>query len=224
LETDWIGGYQIKGGANFRLSDDLDLYGNLGYVSKVPIFDAVIDDGSGTKAEDPKNETFTHIEFGANQKALNGRLSLKAGFYYTIWNDRTSSRGVQNADGSEGLIFLTGMDQTHMGFEVEAAYQPVDMLRFDLAAMIASWKHTDDVNGRYRDYSSAEDTEYYYSVKDLYIGDAPQAGGTLGISVFPVEGLTLSLIGAYYLNHYAAWDPFSRAADPDDPATADRDQ
>jgi len=50
-------------------------------------------------------------------------------------------------------------------------------------------------------------------------------GGTLGISVMPVQGLTLIVIGKYYVNHYALWDPFDREVDPDDPnATPDRVQ
>jgi outer membrane receptor protein involved in Fe transport len=91
--------------------------------------------------------------------------------------------------------------------------------------MFASWKHTADVQGSYRDYSNPEPTDFYYPVKDLYIGDAPQMGGTLGLSVFPTQGLAMTLIGKYYANHYAQWDPFGRAAsDPDDPSTFDRGQ
>ena len=225
LETNNISGYQIKGGASFRLSEGMDLFGNVGYISKVPIFDAVINDGEGTKAEDPKNETFTHFELGFNHHLMGGKLTYNAGVYYTIWNDRTKSISIQQQDGSEGLVFLTGMDQTHMGFELELAYQPLDILRFDLSGMIADWKHTDDASGRYRDYSSPVDKKFLYAVKDLKVGEQPQMGGTLGITVMPVQGLTLTVIGKYYANHYALWDPFDREVDQNDPnAVPDRVQ
>ncbi|MDZ7765137.1 MAG: TonB-dependent receptor plug domain-containing protein [Melioribacteraceae bacterium] len=47
IETDWIGGYQLKGGASFRVTAETDIYANFGYVTKVPIFDQVIDDVNG---------------------------------------------------------------------------------------------------------------------------------------------------------------------------------
>ena len=227
LESDNIGGYQIKGGASFRVSKGVDVFGNLGYVSKVPIFDAVIIDYTASMADDPVNETFTHIEGGLNLRTLGGKLYIKSSLYYTIWTDRTRNLGVQNEDGTEGVIFLTGMDQTHMGLEFEAVYQPIDIVRIDLAWMFASWKHTDDVQGSYRDYSDPEPTPFYYPVKDLYIGDAPQLGGSLSLTLLPVQGLRLSLVGKYYTNHYAMWDPFDRAVegeDVDDPDTYDRGQ
>ena len=54
IMTDWIGGYQFKGGASFRATNEVDFYINGGYVSKVPIFDQVIDDNTGTRVEDPR--------------------------------------------------------------------------------------------------------------------------------------------------------------------------
>ncbi|MCK4558544.1 MAG: TonB-dependent receptor [Calditrichia bacterium] len=225
LESDNITGYQVKGGASFRVSKEVDVYGNVGYVSKVPIFDAVIIDYSAAMAEDPKNEIFTHLEGGVNWRTLDGRLYIKSSLYYTIWTDRTRNLGVTNPDGTEGVIFLTGMDQTHMGLEFEAVFQPSDIFRFDLAWMFASWKHTNDMQGSYRDYENPTPTPFFYPVKDLYIGDAPQLGGSLGFTLFPSQGFSMSLIYRYYTNHYAQWDPFGRAADdPDDPSTYDRGQ
>ena len=218
LNTDRINGYQVKGGASFRINEGLDVFGNLGYVSKVPVFDAVINDGDRTMADDPKNETFTHVELGINQRTLGGQLVWKGSLYYTEWKDRTQSIGLTNADGSEGLVFLQGMDQLHMGAELELTYQPMDLVRLDLSGSYGNWKHTDDARGRYRDYVSSTDVEFFYSVKDLYVGDAPQVGMTAGISFFPLPGLTATYIHKFYTNHYAQWDPFSRVvADGDTP-------
>ncbi len=210
-ETDNINGFQLKGGASYRLTSAVDVYGNLGYVSKVPIFDAVIDDRDGTKASDPKNEKFTSVETGVNFHGFDGKLTLKGSFYYTMWADRSNTKYVQNEDGSEGLIFLTGMDQRHMGLELEAAYQPIPLIRFDAAASIANWEYTDDVTGKYKDYDAATvDQEETYYVKDLKVGDAPQTQFALAGSIFPVKGLMAQVVMKYNRDHYADWDPFSR--------------
>ncbi|MCK5087450.1 MAG: TonB-dependent receptor, partial [Melioribacteraceae bacterium] len=49
-KTDMINGGQIKGGASYRATDKLSFYANLGYVSKVPIFDQAINDRNGAVA------------------------------------------------------------------------------------------------------------------------------------------------------------------------------
>ena len=217
-ETDWIKGFQAKGGASYQLSDELNAFGNAGYVSKVPIFDNVISDRDGTKAEDPKNEKFLDVEGGLNYRAMGGRLNLKGNFYYTNWKDKSITRFVQRLDGTEGIIFFQGVDLLHAGIEIETSYQPNKLVRINLAGSVGNWKYTDDVTGTYKDYSQPgnEVTEKFY-IKDLKSGDAPQTQLSLSGSVFPIRSLMLQVIGRYYANNYANWEAESRT-DPDDRA------
>ncbi len=212
-----IGGYQIKGGANYNLSETVNIFVNGGFVSKVPIFDAVINDRDGTVATDPKNENFTSGEFGMQYKTINNKFSLNGNFYYTMWQDRSRSIGIRLEDGSEGFVFLSGMDQSHMGFELEGAWQPVEVLRLDFGGSIANWEHTNDVSGVYKDYQSGgvDEVPYTYYVKGLKIGDAPQTQMALGLSIYPARQFRVQLVGRYYANHYADWDPFSRTTEGD---------
>ena len=82
-------GYQIKGGAMRNLDAEWSVYGNVGLVSKVPIFDGVIDDGEGVLLANPQNETFTSFEAGTRFRSLNRQFSFDANVYFTQWNDRT---------------------------------------------------------------------------------------------------------------------------------------
>jgi len=211
-ETDMINGYQVKGGANYLLSDKFNVFGNAGYVSKVPIFDAVISDRDGTKAEDPQNEKFTSFEFGAQYLGLNGNLSLKADYYYTSWTDRTQNIGIVNRDGSEGFVFVQGMNQLHNGVEFEIVYRFNRLFRIDMAGSYGMWKYTDNVSGTYKDYQGGSETEetYNYYVKDLKVGDAPQTQLAIGATVKPILGLEAQVVAKYYDRHYADWDPFTR--------------
>lgn len=211
VETDWIGGYQVKGGASFRYSADLNFYANAGYIARVPIFDQVIDDYSGAKIKDPKNEKILSFEAGANYKAFNNRLTAKANLYYTLWKDRAQSRGVVNPDGSEGLVFLNGISSSHAGLELELAYQVSRMLRFDVAGSFGNWKYTDDVSGFYVvDYQTNKQENYNYYIKDLKVGDAPQTQIATAVTVSPVEGLNAQFLWRYNTEYYADFDPFSR--------------
>ena len=217
VESDWISGLQVKGGASYLLSRYTDIYANVGYVQKVPIFDNVINDRTGAKAENPKSEKFYSYEAGVNYRGMNGKLTTKVSLYHTIWKDRAYSRGITNPDGSEGLIFLTGMNTIHQGIEFEAAFKPTPYARFDAAASFGNWKLTDNVVGTYKDYTTggAQDVEYKYYVKNLKVGDAPQTQVALAGSVYPIKGLMMQLVGRYYNQFYADWDPFSRTDEND---------
>ncbi|RME01219.1 MAG: TonB-dependent receptor, partial [Calditrichaeota bacterium] len=216
-ESGRIGGYQVKGGANFRINPNVNIYGNVGVVSKVPIFDNVINDRTGIKAENPKNERFISLEAGVNVRAMEGKLNFKTNVYHTTWKDRANSLNVTNPDGSEGLIFITGTNALHQGLEFEAGFQPNQYFRLDGAASIANWKLTDDVSATYRDYGSGslQEKELNLYVKDLKVGDAPQTQFAFIGTLFPTQGMQAQLVVRHYRNHYADWDPFSRT-NPDD--------
>jgi len=216
-ESDRIGGYQVKGGANYRLTSALNVFANVGFVSKVPIFDNVINDRTGTKAEDPKNEQFVSFEAGMNWMGLDNTLTTKLNLYHTSWKDRANSVDIINEDGSEGIIFVTGMDALHQGVEFEAAYQPMPLFRLDAAASLGDWTLTDNVSGVYKDYTNPNnpEVEKNYYVKDLKVGDAPQTQIALAGSVYPVSGVMAQVVFRHYRDHYANWDPFSRT-NPDE--------
>ncbi len=216
-ETDFITGYQAKGGANYNLTEQINIYANLGYVSKVPIFDAVINDRDASVAESPENEKFTSFEVGGQAASANRKFVANLNFYYTTWMDRTRNIGIVLEDGSEGFVFIQGMDQRHLGFELEGKWIPTSWLEILFAGSINNWTYTSDVTGVYKDYEGGgeEEVEYNYYVRDLKVGDAPQTQGILGITVYPVKQWRFQILLRNYMDHYADWDPFSRT-DPDD--------
>lgn len=215
-ETDHIYGYQFKGGGLYNVSPEVGIYANAGYVSRVPIFDGVIDDYAGVMNPDPKNESFLAFEGGVNYRSLDRSVAVSVNGYFTRWNDRTVTRGIVTADGTDALISLLGLDALHTGIEAEVSYRPSYFARFDLGASISNWRHTDDVSGTYRPDARDTATESYeFYIKDLKVGDAPQTQLSAAASVFPIDGLSLQVIGKRFARHWAAWSPLDRT-DPSD--------
>ena len=212
IESDWIGGYQFKGGASFRVTPETDVYANFGYVSKVPIFDQVIDDVNSVQIDNPQNEKFISGELGANFRLLRNMLNVKTNVYYTRWTDRAQSRGVQNADGSEGYIRLGGIDETHMGFEAEVAFQPARFIRADVSFSKGIWEYGADVSGSYIPDAGDPTTvkEYDYFLDGLKVGDQPQMQLFVGVTVFPIPGFQAQLSWNHNAEYYSQYDPFSR--------------
>ncbi|MEE9465122.1 MAG: TonB-dependent receptor, partial [Candidatus Neomarinimicrobiota bacterium] len=225
IESDWISAIQFKVGGLYKLANDLDVFANFGYVEKVPIFDNIIDDTEIALAPDPANELFISTEVGVNFTALADKLASKVNFYDTRWLDRNLVRAVTTGQGSSGdtdLIFLTGLNQHHMGLEVELAYQPISMFRLDGAISFGKWVYTDDAEGTYKDIEANTTEDYTYAVKDLMVGDMPQTIISVSGSVFPIDGLTVRATLNYYDRFWANWNPVDREIGED--GTADRDE
>jgi hypothetical protein len=210
LKSDPTAGFQVKGGANYNITDQISAFGNVGLVSKVPIFDEVIDDVNGVFADNPENEKFTSFELGANYFA--GNFTAKLSYYYTKWADRAINRGITNQDGSEAIIFLSGMDQLHTGVEFEIAYQPINMFRLDVAGSVGNWSYLNDVSGQYKDYDNLDQptVDYNFYLDGLKVGDAPQTQVAIAPSFYPVKGLMVQAVYRYYMKHYADFNPLDR--------------
>jgi iron complex outermembrane receptor protein len=219
VQSDWINGYQLKGGASFRITDQVDVYANAGYVAKVPIFDQVIDDVTGAKVSSPNSEKFTSGEIGINSKLVENKLNIKLNGYYTNWTGRYQAITVTNADGSDGYVRLDGIDTRYAGAEIDVNYQPSRLIRFDLAASQGFWKYTSDVTGRYIPDQSDPGSvvTYTYAINDLKVGNTPQRQFAASVTLFWPVGLQTELAWRFYDDYYSDFDPFSRT-NPNDRA------
>jgi len=216
-ESETISGFQLKGGLSLRVNPNFTLFGNAGYVSKVPIFDAVINDQNSEFIDNPENEKFTSLEAGLTFKDKSGLSTLKLSGYYTLWNNRVITQNDFDQGGrDDGLIVVTGMDARYSGLEVEWAFQPSNLLRFDAAASIGNWEQTNDAKATFKDYSGGTSESLTLYIEGLKIGDAPQSQIAVSGTVSPVKGLSLQGIYRHYANYYAQYnaqnriDPFDR--------------
>ena len=217
LSSGGISGFQFKGGAVRNLGPEWSVYGNAGYVSKVPIFDGVIDDNNGELVQDPKNEKFVSFEAGTRFRSLNRRFSFDANVYFTQWNDRTRIERDRITEDVNVLVNLLGVDARHMGVEMEGAFQPADYLRFDAAMSWGDWKHTNNPSGTFRRADRQGETEVRtYYLNGLYVGDAPQFQVAYALSLFPSGGLYVRAVGKTFGKHYANYDLFGRSSNIDE--------
>ena len=237
IEADPITTFQLKGGVLYELGnafsflnsiplvgkvyDDVDLWFNFGIIDKAPIFDQVIQDWDAKMASDPKNEKFNAFEFGLNARSNDGLLAGKLNIYNTAWNDRIATKYVQNDDGDDDIIYLTGINQNHFGIETEFAAQLNEMMRLDVGIGYGKWEFTDDATGTYRDSDGSEAT-YNYALKDLPTGDMPQTSLNFGLTATPIEGSAVQITYRLYDRFYADWSATSREFSEGD--TPDRNE
>ncbi len=231
LESGAIPGYTVKTGGLYRANDALGVFANVGYISKVPIFDGVINDGAGILNEDPQNEDIVSLEAGVNYRTRVGAVKLSA--YRTNWSNRTVSQSVIFRDPSDpsggndfdATVFLRGVEQLNQGVELEVALQPSPLFRIDGGISVGDWTYTNNVTGTFRrDDRSVDPVDYTYYIDGLKVGDQPQTQLAYGLTVYPIEGLDLQFLGRTYSRHYAGFDPLTRTDDGDVDASGNPSQ
>ncbi len=220
LQSKYMQGYQIKTGLSYRPIDWLKTYINLGYISKVPIFDNVISDRLHALSPNPKNEVFESGEIGGIISNAQKTIDLRFNYYYTLWKDRAISIGSYNqSTNQEELTFITGLNELHTGFEIESYFKPFNFLHLSLAGSFGDWKYINDVQGVYTVFDDQTSTVYYDTlniyIKGIKVGDAPQTQFYGSLILLPVKGLRIQLDGRYYTDYYAKFAPISRQ-DPND--------
>ena len=228
VEADAITTFQVKGGGRYNLDDRLSAFVNLGYVQKPPILDNVID-YDGNVSQNPDNEKFTSFEVGGEYGSE--LVSIKGSFYNTQWKDRNLTKSVTTGQGDSGdtdIIYLTGVNQSHSGVEVESKILLHEMVELDLALSFGDWYFDGDAKGDYTEMEYNDEnqiigqtsTEYEYALNNLKVGDMPQTSYVGGLTLKPIDGLRIQGLYRWYDNHYSDWSPDSREVEGD----ADRAQ
>ena len=228
VEAPSITTFQVKGGGVFNLDDRLSAFANLGYVQKPPILDNVID-YDGNVASNPDNEKFTSMEVGGSYRS--GLVAIKGSYYNTQWKDRNLTKSVTTGQGDSGdtdIIYLTGVNQSHSGVEVEAKVALHEMVEVDFAFSKGDWFFDGDATGDYTEMETNDDgqiigttsTEYQYALNNLKVGDMPQTAYVGGLTLKPIKGLNIQGLLKIYDDNYADWSPDSREVEGE----ADREQ
>jgi len=228
VEAPAITTFQAKGGARYNLDDRLSAFANAGYVQKPPILDNVID-YDGNVSTNPDNEKFISTEVGGEYRS--DKVAIKGSYYNTQWKDRNLTKSVTTGQGDSGdtdIIYLTGVNQSHSGFEIESKVALHEMVDLDVAVSIGDWYFDGDAKGDYTEMEYNDDnqiigqtsTEYEYALNNLKVGDMPQTSYVGGLTIKPIEGLSVQGLYRWYDNHYSDWSPDSREVEGD----ADRAQ
>ena len=223
VSADAITTFQVKGGGVYNLDDRMSAFINGGYVEKPPILDNVIK-FDGTVATNPINEKFTSFEIGG--KYASGNVDLKLSSYNTQWKDRNLTKSVETGAGDSGdtdVIYLTGVNQSHTGFEVESKIALHEMVDLNLVFSKGTWQFDGDAKGDYQEMEYNDDnqvvgqttTQYEYALDGLMVGDQPQTAYVGGLTLKPLEGLSIQGLYKMYDDNYADWSPDSREVDED---------
>ncbi len=213
-------GYMVKGGANYNLNTNWNVFANIGYFEKAPGFDAVFPNFDN---EDPnssaENQKIFSTELGLGYRSSTFNANIN--FYRTEWRDRTFTDSF-NFTRDEGLpteqdVTLTanflGVDALHQGIEVDFIYQPIP--DFKLTGMLSlgdwTWQNNLQDVGVFDEGNPTPIATVDAFIAGIHVGDAAQTTAALGVSYNLLPNLTLGADFNYYDNLYADFDPTDRS-------------
>lgn len=202
-KTDIWGG-NIKGGVNWKINHENNVFLNAGYFSRQPFFTSIFPYSytkDANKMEDIPNEKITSIEGG--YVFVNSFLRANLNAYYTLWGNRYQSF---TADiNGERRNARTYVDQKHRGVELEVTAYPTNTL--DIYGMISYGKWTYGGTAEAKIYDNlnqlipGEEAKLY--LDGVEIGGSPQFQTRLGARWSFWKGFSVNADWYYNDNNYA---------------------
>ncbi len=191
-ETDWenlLGG-NIKGGLNVNLNEANNVFINAGYYSKQPQFDAVFINFVNDVNPELTNEKILGLELGYGLNL--GDFRTKINLYRTSWKDRFVSLGIETPNGDEGTANINGVEQVHLGVEIEANYIASKVVQFNGMISLGDWEYAGNPTGAALDDDrNVIDPDVTLYLDGIKVGDAAQFTSNIEMVVRPVENLKL---------------------------------
>lgn len=213
-ETDFqhFFGYSAKGGANYNIDDQHNVFANVGYFERAPFMNSVFLNNLNDINSDAENQKIFSAElgYGFRSEKLSGNVNI----YHTRWNDRSLTRSFNNPDGSFSSANILGVNAIHQGIELDFRYRPTDRLTITGMASLGDWVWANDVTGVqiFDDEQNLVTTVDLY-IEDLKVGDAAQTTMALGANYEVFPGTKVRVDYNYYANFYADFDPNSRTTE-----------
>lgn len=206
-ETDWkyIPGWTVKGGVNYNLNETMNIFGNLGYISKAQRFNNVYD-RRNTLFKSIENEKVQAFELGYSW--VKPKFTLNVNTYITSWKNKPADRALSmDIDGTRYSVNINNMNALHKGIEFEFAYRISKNLLFESLLSIGDWKWTSADTARVYDDNGQQVGTRPFDAKGLYVGDAAQIQNQERIRWEIIPGLYASGVFTYFGKHYAEFNP-----------------
>ena len=208
-------GYNVKGGANYNINENHNVFANVGFYSKQPFMTAVYPNNQQVVNPNLTNEKIFSAEvgYGFRSSKFNANLNL----YRTEWRDRSAripNQTFVTATGNvRGYSEINGITQVHMGVEVDATYKPVKFLELQGMFSYGDYRYKGNATGADFDESNVpvtttagSTTLYLDQVKVGGSGNSsiPQLTASLGATIKPINDLSIYGTWRFVGNLYSA--------------------
>jgi Outer membrane receptor proteins, mostly Fe transport len=212
-------GYMVKGGANYNINDNHNVFFNVGGFSRTPFYSggvflsAVNSNGINTAA---KNEKILSAEIGYGFRSR--IFSAKLNAYYTNWYDKTTVRAVNSSNPDEGTINLQGVNATHMGVEAEFVFIPTRALEVNGMISLGDWRWVNNPEGLMYNKEGlpvdirgnivtdpSQQAKMQLMMEDIPVGNSAQTSASLRVNYNFLSDWRAGLTYRLFARNYASY-------------------
>ena len=211
-------GYSIKGGANYNINTNHNVFANIGIISRAPFFS-----GGAFLQSTISNELNPNA---VNEKAFSAELgygfrsryfTANLNVYRTNWIDKTLVRSI-NANVQNSLVAnMQGVNALHQGIELDFVVKPVKDLEITGMISLGDWTWQNNATGYLYD-SQGQPVDILGNVvpmldpkqgivkvnlQGIHVGNSAQNTAALGLNYQILKGFLIGLDGNYFGKNYS---------------------
>ncbi len=213
-------GWNVKGGANYNLTEQHNVFANIGYISRAPFYSGGVflyAMNSNATNPDAVNEKIFSAEVGYGFRS--SMFSANLNLYRTEWLDKTMTRTQDLKNGDRATINMSGVDALHQGIEIDFVFRPIKNVDINGMISIGDWKWNSVSSGYFYNSSGqplknaagdiasgiqAEDhAKMTVDLDGTRVGNSAQTTFAIGAKVQPLKGLRVGADYTYWMRNYA---------------------
>ncbi len=206
----WFMGYTVKGGANYNIDKNHNVFFNVGHLDIAPKMNSVFDNNNKEFLE-IKNQHVNSVELGYGFKSKIFSANLNG--YYTLWQNKPPqfAQSVSTPDGTY-YYNINGLDALHKGIELDFIVKIRKNLDFEGLVSIADWTTISDAIVNVTDQDDKIVKVVEFSAKGVHVGDAAQTQLGASIRYEPIKNLYFKLRYTYFDRNYSNFEPLGLTA------------
>ena len=221
-KKNYLGG-NVKGGANYNLAEQHNVFFNAGFISRAPMFDTsfINSQTSHERNPDALNEKVMSFEIGYGFRSQ--YLAANVNAYYTQWMDKSLyDSSSDQRTGERYTLNMTGANAKHMGIELDFEAKPTRWMSINGMFSWGDWRWDGLATGYMfnsagqivpaagqepiADMNEAQKYRYQIRMDNVSVGGSAQTTAALGVTVRPLKGLRIGLDWNFAARLFADYD------------------
>jgi len=211
----WINffGYQAKGGANYNLDNQNNVFANIGYIQRAPLVASIFLNKKNDINPNAVPEKILNYELGYG--FTSALFSANVNLYRSSYRDRSK---VSTSLATDNTTLLTttvsGINELHQGIEADAKFRPIKDVTITGMLSIGDYHYTSNSGlGQVTSDNGPTVTSSSYLLKDKKVGDfgsastGAQTTAALGLDIAVLPQVKIGGNWNYYARYYASFDP-----------------
>jgi iron complex outermembrane receptor protein len=217
-ESKWVNflGYQAKGGANYNIDAQNNVFANIGYIQRPPFVASIFLNRKNDLNPNVVPEKLMSYELGYGFRSA--KFTANVNLYRSTYKDRAKSfSAAANQDGSIPTYNVTGINELHQGIEVDAKFRPVKDVTISGMLSLGDYHYTSNTGAAQitSDAAGSKPVDVpAFILKDQPIGDFggsaasnAQTTAALGLDVNVLPQVKIGTNVNYYGRFFASYDP-----------------